>query len=778
MIGTTIAHYRIEEKLGEGGMGRVYRARDSKLNRKVALKFLSPHLQQDDVALKRFLREAKSAAAIDHPYICNIFEIVRTGEGQNLIVMEYVEGQTLKEKLGTGPMSASEAVQIATEISEALELAHDRGIVHRDLKPSNIMLTPQNHVKVMDFGLAKRINAKANGKQEVTATLTREGSTLGTLAYMSPEQLKGAPVDPRSDIFSFGILLYEMLTGVHPFRRGQPVETVSAILLADPAPLKQLNKKISDQLENTVLKMLAREPEDRYQSIHRLLSRLNDPVTALTQTRRSKVSRWFRERFIGRTTPEESKGEAPRPRSIAVLPLANLSGDTAQEYFADGITEALITDLAKIGALKVISRSSTMIYKGTQKSLADIARELKVEALVEGSVLREGDRVGITAQLIEACTGHNLWADRYERNLTSILALQGEVAQAIAREIRITLTKGEKALLNRTRQVNPQAYDAYLRGQFHWYKLTPEDLETAMHYFELALEKDPDYALAYVGIALVWIGRQQMGVTPAHEAGPKLRKAVQQAAELDDTIAEVHYASALGMGWDQWDWEKAEIEFQRAIELNPNYADVRAYYAHFLMIMKRQDEAIDQMESALELDPFNPLFQTLYGVVLFSGNRYDDAIEQFHKALKTVPNHPVPHSTLPTLYFKKGMDEEAFEALRTALPFLGAPGALETVEHGYAEGGYREAVRRLAEWLVECSNESYVPFWEVAQNYTIVGMNQQALDWLERGFEEHDPNMPYVPVFPTFDGLHEEPRFQDLLKRMNFPEDVISRILD
>jgi tetratricopeptide (TPR) repeat protein len=379
--------------------------------------------------------------------------------------------------------------------------------------------------------------------------------------------------------------------------------------------------------------------------------------------------------------------------------------------------------------------------------------------------------------LIEAATERNLWADRYERNLTSILALQGEVAQAIARQIQVTLTPTEENLLTRTRQVHPEAYEAYLKGQSHWYKLTPADLETALQYFDLALEKDSDYALAQVGIALVWCGRQQMGITPPQEAGPKARAAALRAVELDATLAEAHYVLAILKTWTDWDWKGGETSFRRAIELNPNYADVRAYYSHHLLIVGRPDEAAAQMERALELDPFNPLFHALNGVVLHCGSRrYDDAIEQFRIALRSVPNHPVALWGLEDAFYEKGMYKEAFEAAMTYfVTITGDPKPLETLERSYEQEGFKGAMSRLAGLWVVHSRSSPVSFSDPMGTYAYAGDADRALEWLERGFEERDPNVPYMFLVPGYDGLRKEPRFQDLQRRMNFPQEALSR---
>jgi len=789
MIGESFSHYRVIGKLGEGGMGEVFLAEDTSLRRKVALKFLPERLQEDELAHARFLREAESAAALDHPYICHINEVAQMETGQDFIVMEYVEGETLQDKLDDGPLPLEQAVQISSEIADALDLAHEKGIVHRDLKPANIMLTPQGHAKVMDFGLAKRVTTEEGTEQDLTG-LTCEGSTLGTPAYMSPEQVKAHPVDHRSDIFSFGIIFYEMLTGVHPFRRSRPVETMGAILHEEPEPLANKIPRATELLQETLSQLLAKDPDERIQTIDELTNRLSQISSRQEEPQLSALLRSrLGQRFllaatgviaiilIGWWTLQRAPTEEGGPiiSSIAVLPLTNLSGDPEEDYFVDGMTEALITDLSKIGALKVISRSSVMRYKGSDKTLAEIAQELNVEAVIEGSVLREVDQVRITAQLIEAGTEQNLWADRYERNLTSILALQGEVAQAIAREIQVTLTPEEKTLLSRSQQVNPEAYEAFLKGMSHAYKLVPADVEIARQYFELALEKDRDYALAHLGIAMVWIARRQMGISPSSEASPKASSAIRRAFELNDSLAEGHYMLALDKTWGKWDWEGAEKAFKRAIELNPNYADVRAYYSHFLMIMQRQDEAMTQMELALELDPLNTLFQALYGVVLLDGaRRPDDAIEQFRNVLRFEPNHPLALAFLVEAFYVKGMYEETFEAAKANWTARRQPEAVKALESGYAEGGFTEAMRRLAEWKVARPGRE---MGDSVFNYAAAGQTQQALDRLELAFEENSSNMPYFATGEIYNNLRNEPRYQELLRRMNFPEEVLARYL-
>ncbi|TDI11404.1 MAG: tetratricopeptide repeat protein [Acidobacteria bacterium] len=460
-------------------------------------------------------------------------------------------------------------------------------------------------------------------------------------------------------------------------------------------------------------------------------------------------------------------GGAPRIQSIAVLPFENLSGDPEQEYFAAGMHEALITDLAKLsGFQKVIARSSVMRYRDTDKSLPEIAQELGVDAVITGSVFREGDRVRITAQLIKAATEEHLWAERYERELRDVLSLQNEIVVAITREINLQLTPQEEARLASTRPVNPEAYEAYLKGRVHWYRQSPEQLETALEYFELALQKDPNYALAYAGIADTRFARGFRGVAPPREALPKAKAAALKAVELDDTLAEAHGVLANARYWYEWDWAGAETEFRRAIELNPNYPDARIFYSRFLTAMRRPEEAMAEIRRALELDPFNYLFQYVYGLDLLDMRRYDDAVAQFRKTLRTEPNFPWAHRGLWLAFHQKRMYEEALAAAEKHFALMGKSEVAEALERGYAQAGYPGAMSLAGETLAARSNVSYVPAGWIAELYAYAGEKEQALEWLEKAYEEHDPFMVELFVGSSWDGLRDYAPFQDLLRRM------------
>ena len=581
--------------------GEVYKARDIRLRRTVAVKVLPSHLSSDPERRGRFEREARAASALNHPNITTVYDIGQD-EGTRYIVMELVEGKTLRELVGDGPLSTKKLLALATQIAGGLAKAHQAGIAHRDLKPENLMVTEDGLVKILDFGLAKLMpeSTGVDSEMDTLTKATQQGTILGTLQYMSPEQAAGRPVDYRSDQFSFGSILYEMATGRVAFKKDTMPQTLAAIIEAEPEAIRKLNDEIPAELAAIVERCLAKDPEKRYEATADLASELKNVPETSPVWRARRCVLWaaagllaaFLAFAFGPTLVRLSENVWPSTtrapiESIAVLPLRNTSGDPEQEYFADGMTGALITDLAKIGSLKVISRTSAMRYKKTDKSLPEIARELNVDAIIEGSAARSDDRVRITVQLIDVETDQALWAESYERDFQDLLVLQSEVARTVAREIEVAVTPEESDLLASARPVNPEAYENYLKGVFHWQKLTPPDLDTALSYFELALEKDPDYASAYVGIANVWASRNQAGLVPAREATPIQKASVLKALELDDSLAEAHLALALLETWVEWDWPSGERAFERAIELKPNGANARAWYSHFLNIVGR-----------------------------------------------------------------------------------------------------------------------------------------------------------------------------------------------
>jgi len=803
LLGRRIQNYEVLSLLGAGGMGEVYLARDTRLDRQVALKALPPEVSDDPVRLRRLQREAKALAALDHPGIVTIFS-VEEADGLHFLTMAYVKGQSLGEVIAPSGMPLEKLLDLGAALADALRAAHEHGIVHRDLKPSNVVVDTEGRLRVLDFGLARVVEQVPVSSQLPTRTaeeaVTRHGMVLGTIPYMSPEQAEGKPAGPSSDLFSLGVMLYEMATGSRPFHGDSAASLVSSILRDTPPPVTKVRPELPEALGRVIQRCLEKAPGDRYRSagaVREELEALRLEVLSGGVTRAARVrgprSRagllavaaavvvlatlggiliWRGGQHAGRQSAGEA-GASPI-RSIAVLPLRNLSGDPEQEYFADGMTEALITDLAKIGALKVISRSSAMRYKGTALRLAEIARELKVDAVVEGSAQRLGDSVRVMAQLVDPKTEQALWAESYERDLENVLQMQSEVARAIAGEVEVALTPEDTRRLAGARTVNPEAYDAYLKGSHHWKKLTQQDLDTAQRYFDLALAKDPSYAPAYEGLAVVWGCRQQMGITEPREAGPKAKAAALRAIALDGNSAGAHEALAMVRTWTDWDWAGAEPEWRRALELDPNAANTHAYFAHFLAITGRVGEAAPHSERSLELDPFNALFRSLYAQVLYGNRCYDDALAAARAALAMQPDLPVARNALQLALFSEGMRDEQLAFEREY--FARDRDLLAALEQGLTEAGFKGAMRRMADLLaarLERSGRLVAPrgggAMGVAQRYFWAGDHDRALHWLAKAEEAHSANLPYVAFQPLWDPVRADPRFQDLLRRMNLP---------
>jgi len=776
--GSTLAgKYRIIEPIGKGGMGIVYKAEDIRLKREVALKFLPPEFLDFPEAGERFIREARATAALSHPHICTIHEI-NEEDAEPFIVMELIDGKTLRENIAGKPMDQRLALETAIQAAEGLKEAHKKGIIHRDIKPGNIMTTADGQVKIMDFGLAKVLGE---------SLITRDAVTMGTAAYMSPEQVRGEALDHRTDIWSLGVVLYEMLTGQFPFKGDHEQSLMYAIVHKQQEPASKIRAGVAKELENVIQTALAKSPAERYQSMGEFLDDLKavaeglKPLKAKTNLFRGKILGLKKRQaytglgglvvlialFIIFILPKSGEAFA----SIAVLPLANQSGDPQQEYFSEGIHEALITNLGQIGSLKrVIARTSVLRFKGTKTSLSEIARELNVDLLMTGAVLREGDRVRVTAQLIDPRTESQLWGKSFEHDLRDILSLQNEVVAWIMGELKVQLSSKDVTRLAAARQVNPEAYDAYLKGMFEWYPLSKQGLDNALKYFQLALDKDPEYAPAYVGMSHVWGGYNQQGFLSSDEATPKQKAAALKALQLDNTLAEVHHSLAGINTWTDWDWQGAEREFRRAIELNSNYPDTHRYYAHFLNIMKRPKEAMEESKRALELDPLNTMSQDFYGMALLHARRYDEAIDVLRKVLNASPNDALGLSTLRSVYHMKGMYNEALEIWKASFAAKGDQQAVEALSRGFAEGGYSAALRNVADTLAARSRTTFVTPWQIGTLYTRAGKKEEALDWLEKAYAAHDPNMPYISPDPIFDILRDEPRFQDILRRMKLPQ--------
>jgi len=763
-------------------MGVVYKAEDTKLRRTVALKFLPPELTHIPEIKERFIREAQTAAGLDHPNICTVYEFDEDKE-KSFISMAYVEGQNLKEKIESGPLELEEALRIATQVAEGLQEAHKKGIIHRDIKSANIMIDERNLAKIMDFGLARKTGG---------TLITKDGTAMGTVAYMSPEQARGEEVDHRTDIWSFGVVLYEMLTGQLPFKGEHDQGVVHSILNTKSKPITELRSEIPVSIGQVVAKALEKNPDERYRQIDELLDDLKSIAAGIVpeeiKARLRKVKLRKRKRAIlyagaaglvialAVIALSLLPGKVEAIESIAVLPFDNLTGDDGKEYFVDGATDELIGQLSKIGAWNVKSRTTMMQYKGVDKSPAEIARELNVDALVEGTVLQVGENVRIRIQVFDVLPEEqNLWSETLERPMSDIRMMYSEVAQVIASELKIGLTQEEKTRFASARQVNPKSYDNYLKGLSHLERLIPEELNIALQYFDLALEIDPNNALALVGIAGVWGVRYNLRMVPHQEAIPLIMTPLEKALELDNTLAEAHSALADHRCWREWDWEGAEKECQEAIRLNPNYAGAHHGYALLLCITGRPEEALLHMELAIELDPLNPSHYQFYGQILGFNHRYDDAIAALRTALELNPNlGGLALGWMGLAYEAKGMYDEALAMYRES--WGDDAEAAAALENGFEKNGYKGAARAVADLLVERYGTPEGMGAQMISNiYLQAGDYELAIDWLEKAYENHEPNMPYIGM-PSFDPLRDEslrsnPRFQELLRKMNLPVD-------
>jgi serine/threonine-protein kinase len=781
MLGRTLDHYRIVAQLGAGGMGVVYRARDEKLDRDVALKVLPQGALSDEAARQRFRSEALSLSRLNHPHICTIYG-VGEAEGQVYIAMEYVEGRSLQEAARPQGLPVETVLRYGAQIADALAHAHERGIVHRDLKSSNVMVTPEGRVKVLDFGLAK-LGAR-EGLEEATVTegLTAKGTIVGTLSYMPPEVLRGQTADARSDIWALGVVLYEMASGALPFGGNTGFEVTSAILKESPPPLPP---RTPAGLRSVVGRCLAKEPGERYQRAGEVRAALEAtesgtaaaPVVAGPREP-GRARRWLAVAVLalalialgvvlGRR--RSGAGDAPQIRSLAVLPLENLSRDPQQEYFSDGMTEQLTADLATISSLRVISRTSVMMYKGERKkSLPQIARELGVDAVVEGSVLRSGERVRITAQLIEAKTDRHLWARSYERDLRDVLALQSEVARAIAGEIRAAVTPAEQARLSAARPVDPQAHELVLKGWYHTNRLLEKELDQGIELFQQAARRDPNFAPAYVGLAFAYSMLSSNYRAPL-EVMPKAREAAEKAIQLDDKLAEAHVSLGMNRLLFGWDWPAAEKHLKRALELNPNSGDAHAGYATYLVTLARSDEAMPEWKRAIELDPKSLFFQMWLHWGLINARRYDEAVREGENLVKTASDFGPFHGQLALAYVLSGKPGAAVREAELAVKVDDSPIALAFLAHTYGSAGKRREAEKTLENLKAIAQNRYACAYEVAVAHVPLGRIDEALEWLRRSLAERGDCMVWLEVDPRWDEVRGDRRFQEIVRQVGIP---------
>ena len=755
MIGQTLGRYRIVERLGEGGMGVVFRAEDPRLEREVALKVLKPDALHDEDSKRRFRLEARALSRLLHPNIATLFDF-DSDKGVDFLVLEFVPGESLARTLANGPLPETRARAIALDVAEGLQSAHEEGIVHRDLKPGNIVITPRGRAKVLDFGLARVMPGAASLTQ--TAPISGASVLVGTVPYMSPEQVRDGQVDARSDLYALGAVLFEMTTGSCPFC-GDDVLSLLYRIAHEPAPLLRVVRPgLSAELEAVVARCLEKAPLRRFSDAGALLRALRGES--------SDDGRGLPTR-IASSTSVTASSPGKGIQSLVVLPFENRSGDPAQEFFADGMTDALITDLAQIEALRVISRTSAMRFKGTHPPLSEIARELRVDGVVEGSALQVGDRVRITVQLVDVASDRNLWAKSYERGLTDILALQSEVAHAIADEIRIQVTPDERARLRSKGTVNPAAHVACLQGMFLWNRYTGDSVKAAIRRFEEALAIDPNYAAAYAGLADSYVMLANHHMLPPREGYTLGRRAAERGLALDESLAELHTS----LGWIHrlfdWDWPAAERECLRSLQLNPGYAFGRSRYALLLAGMGRHEEAIAQAQRAHELDPLNLLIYTVVGDTLFYARRFERSVASYRKCLEIDPTFGAAHTDLARSLEQLGRADEAVEEfVKGTTGPDGQPRPSSGLAVLYARAGRQDEACATLEAVTALAQKEFVSPYGIASFYAVTGDNERALDWLEKAYSERDGTLVWLKVHPRLDGLRGEPRFRDLLARL------------
>jgi eukaryotic-like serine/threonine-protein kinase len=781
MIGETISHYRILEKLGAGGMGEVYRAEDTKLKRVVAIKVLPADLGRDEEARARFTREAQAASSLQHENICAIHEIGEAPDGRMFICMDCYDGVTLKERIAGGPLPVGEAIDIADQIAAGLSEAHAAKIVHRDVKPANVMVTRRGVAKILDFGLAKPAG---------TATLTKMGSTMGTVAYMSPEQARGGAVDHRTDIWSLGVVLYEAIAGRPPFRGEYESAVLYAIMNESPEALTALRSGVPLELERIVGKCLAKDAAERYQTaadlsadLRRLKREMSEGAPRKATPRGGRIAALaavaaailvalavifnaggVRDRFADR----RGAGEPGRIESLAILPFVNADNDPDTDYLSDEIPASITSNLSRLSSLRVVPRSSAFRYRGSEGDLAAVGRKLNVSAILTGQVRVRGEELSIWAELVDVAEDRQLWGEHYSLKLSDILTFEQNIAERITDALRVTLTESDRDRLAKRQTESAEAHRLYLKGRYFWNKRSEEGTRNAIGYFQQAIEQDPAYALAYTGLADSYGVLAAFGIAAPRDVFPKAKAAVSRALELDSTLAEAHVSLAFILQHYEWNWLEAEKEYKRAIELDPTYATALHWYGLLLLTLGRSREAIEMNEKAVRVDPLSlPIAASLGSVYLFM-RQYEKAEAQCLKVVEMDSSFAMARTVLATAYIEQGLYEKAIRELEAiaALP-TSTPEDIAYLGFGYARGGRTKEAREILARLGARARERYVPPVFFVMIQAGLGEMDDAFTWAEKAVEERDFYLQGLPrMMATDPAAAADPRAIDLMRRM------------
>ena len=780
MIGQTVSHYRILEKLGAGGMGIVYKAEDIRLQRFVALKFL-PEVAQDAQALERFRREARAASALNHPNICTIYDIGEQ-EGRPFIAMEFMDGETLRSHIHSQPLPLEETLNLATQIADALDAAHAEGIIHRDIKPANIFVTRRGQAKILDFGLAKLVpkgvaQADPESSDDALDSPSIVGIISGTPSYMSPEQVRGDSLDRRTDIFSLGLLLYEMATGIQAFKGNTGGVIIEAILTRPAVPARSINPHIPSRLEEIIDKALHKDREQRYQYAADLRTDLQTFERITDSGRRVLPATEDRAHSDSSSRNLTARSSAIRPErvskiidSLAVLPFVNSGGDPDHEYLSDGIAGSLINSLATIPKLRVMAQSTVLRYKGRAIDPQSVGRELNVRAVLAGRIMRSGESLRIGAELVDVATGLQLWGSQYNRKVGDIFAIQDDISDEISEKLRVKLSRAEKKKLTKHHTDNAEAYQLYLKGRHHWDRWTEDGFYKAIEFFRQAIDKDPTYALAHAGIADAYVLLGWNSYLLPKDAFPKAKTAALRALQIDANLGEGHTALAAALWLHDWDWQEARAEFTRSLALNPAYPTGNHWYAEYLMTMGLHAEAIARMKSSQELDPLSLIISVAIGWAYYMGRQYEEADRQLRRTIELEPNYPVTYWILGQLLRKLGRYDEAIAEGEKGVKLSGgSPLMRAALAHTLAVAGKRSAATQILDDLVKLAQQKYVSAYFFAGIHAGLGETERAIEYLEKGYEERSHWLIYLHLDPGMDTLCSNMRFQDLLRRIGLP---------